>query len=92
MTQNFRHLQQKLHHLPTRREFLWQSGGGLGSLALAAMLGHDEALAQGGKLHHPAKAKRVIHFFMAGAASHLDLFDYKPELAKRHGQILHGSS
>jgi hypothetical protein len=32
----------------------------------------------GGVLHHPAKAKRVVQFFMAGAASHLDLFDYKP--------------
>ena len=62
MTRNHRQLQQKLHHLPTRREFLGQSGGGLGSLALAAMLGRDEALAQGGKLHHPAKAKRVVHF------------------------------
>ena len=79
-------MQQESNHLPTRREFLWRSGGGLGSLALAAMLGHDESLAQGGKLHHPAKAKRVVHFFMAGAASHLDLFDYKPELVKRHGK------
>ena len=76
----------KSKYLPTRREFLWQSGGGLGSLALAAMLNEESALAQNKKLHHPAKAKRVVHFFMAGAASHLDLFDYKPELAKRHGQ------
>src|SRR5215471_9522498 len=77
-------------HPLTRREFLWQSGGGLGGLALAAMLGRDSALAQeglpGGKLHHPAKAKRVVHFFMAGAASHIDLFDFKPELLKRDGQ------
>ncbi|MGH9853231.1 MAG: DUF1501 domain-containing protein, partial [Blastocatellia bacterium] len=77
--------------MPTRREFLWQSGGGLGGLALASMLGRDDALAQGQKLHHPAKtgaakAKRVVHFFMAGAASHIDLFDFKPELVKRHGQ------
>jgi hypothetical protein len=76
--------------VPTRREFLWQSGGGLGGLALASMLGRDEALAKGGlpggKLLHPAKAKRVVHFFMAGAASHIDLFDFKPELVKRDGQ------
>ena len=72
--------------LPTRREFLWQAGGGLGGIALASMLANDNALAQGGKLHHAAKAKRVVHFFMAGAASHIDLFDYKPELIKRHGQ------
>jgi hypothetical protein len=85
-------------HRPTasrpisRRDFLWQSGGGLGGLALAAMLGQDRALAADAPapaarpLHHPAKAKRVVQFFMAGAASHLDLFDYKPELIKRHGQ------
>lgn len=74
----------------TRREFLWQSGGGLGGLALASMFGNETALADGGllggKLHHPAKAKRVVQFFMAGAASHLDLFDYKPELVRRDGQ------
>ncbi|HKA31901.1 MAG TPA: DUF1501 domain-containing protein, partial [Candidatus Binatia bacterium] len=74
--------------LPTRREFLWQSGGGLGGLSLACMLGREGALAQeglpGGKLQ--AKAKRVVHFFMAGAASHIDLFDYKPELVKRDGR------
>jgi hypothetical protein len=76
----------------SRRDFLWQSGGGLGGLALAAMLGQDRALAAEGAgpaslpLHHPAKAKRVVQFFMAGAASHLDLFDFKPELIKRHGQ------
>lgn len=79
-----------LRRLPTRREFLWQSGGGLGGLALASLLGRDDALGQASlphqKLHHPAKAKRVVHFFMAGAASHLDLFDYKPELVKRDGQ------
>jgi hypothetical protein len=39
-----------------------------------------------GKLHHPPRAKRVVQLFMAGAASHLDLFDFKPELVKRHGQ------
>lgn len=72
-------------HQTTRREFLWQAGG-LGGLALAVMLNEDNALAQTAKLHHPARARRVVHFFMAGAASHIDLFDYKPELIKRHGQ------
>src|SRR5436305_1648497 len=72
----------------SRREFLWHSGGGLGGIApaaLAALLGRDGALAAGG-LHHPAKAKRVVQLFMAGGASHIDLFDYKPELVKRHGR------
>ena len=37
-------------------------------------------------LHHPPRAKRVVQLFMAGAASHIDLFDYKPALAKHHGE------
>jgi hypothetical protein len=81
---------QRKQQLPTRRAFLWQAGGGFGGLALAALLHKDQALAQGAQLHPQrtrlAKAKRVVQFFMAGAASHLDLFDYKPELVKRHGQ------
>jgi hypothetical protein len=60
---------------------------GLGGIALASLLSGERALGDagvlGGSLHHPAKAKQVVHFFMAGAASHLDLFDYKPELVKR---------
>ena len=79
-----------------RREFLWQTGGGLGGIALAAMLGDTGLLsaATGGELklrpdgglHHAPKAKRVVQLFMAGAASHLDLFDFKSELVKRDGQ------
>jgi hypothetical protein len=73
----------------SRRDFLWQSGGGLGGIALAALCGSGKAgaaPASGGILHHPPKATRVVQLFMAGAASHIDLFDYKPELVKRHGQ------
>lgn len=79
----------------TRREFLWQSGGGLGGLALASLLQGERLLAaapeRAGDLaapspHHAPRAKRVIQMFMAGAASHLDLFDFKPELVKRDGQ------
>ena len=70
----------------TRREFLWSSGGGLGGLALAAMLGRDRALAAPTAGAPAPRAKRVVQFFMAGAASHIDLFDFKPELLKRHGQ------
>src|SRR3954447_26585206 len=62
-----------------RREFLWNTGGGLGGIALATML-HGEGL------HHPAKAKRVVQLFMSGAASQCDTFDYKPALIKRHGE------
>jgi Protein of unknown function (DUF1501) len=66
----------------SRRDFLWRCGGGLGGIALASLMGD----AKGSGLHHPAKAKRVVQLFMAGAASHIDLFDYKPELIKRHGK------
>src|SRR5215831_18196011 len=79
----------------TRRQFLWQAGGGLGGIALAHLLGQDGILAAdeskrqaelNGGLHHRAKAKRVVQLFMSGAASQVDTFDYKPELIKRHGQ------
>ena len=64
-----------------RRKFLLQAGGGLGALALTTMLQGAE-----GGLHHKPKAKRVVQLFMAGGASHLDLFDFKPELLKQHGK------
>jgi hypothetical protein len=64
-----------------RRDFLWHSGGGLGGIALAALMCEGAE-----KLHHKPKAKRVVQLFMAGAASHIDLFDFKPELVRRHGQ------
>jgi hypothetical protein len=70
----------------SRREFLWTSGGGLGGLALASLLGGEGLLAATPRPHVAPKARRVVQLFMAGAASHIDLFDYKPELIKRHGQ------
>jgi len=66
----------------SRRWFLEQCGVGLGSVALSQMLAGD-LVAQ----TLPAKAKRVIFLFMAGAPSHLDLFDYKPGLAKFDGTL-----
>lgn len=81
----------------SRREFLWRFGGGLGGVALAQLLGAERLLAAQSEIshsksygrrlpHHPARAKRVIQLFMNGGASQMDLFDYKPELVKRHGQ------
>ena len=80
----------------SRREFLWRSGGGLGGIALASLLGGEGMLSlaaqaaesgmRPGLPHHKPRAKRVIQMFMGGAASHLDLFDFKPELIKRDGQ------
>ena len=82
--------------LPSRREFLWHFGGGLGGIALASMLGQDPLLAAegagqprpelNGGLHHRAKAKRVVQFYMSGAASQCDLYDYKPKLIEKNGQ------
>ncbi len=81
--------------LKSRREFLWNLGGGLGGIALAQLLGQNGLLADtattaasdlNGGIHHRAKAKRVVQLFMSGAASQCDTFDYKPELIKRNGQ------
>ena len=75
-----------------RREFLQQGATGFASLALAAMLHAEDASAlpvpsgEVNVLHYPQKAKQVIHLFMAGAASHIDLFDHKPFLEKHHGE------
>lgn len=72
----------------SRRDFLWELGGGLGGVALAAMM--NEAQAATNPLapkagHHGAKAKAVIQIFCPGGLSHVDSWDYKPELAKRQG-------
>jgi len=79
-----------------RRRFLWETGGGLGGIALASLLADERLLADDTaalqnrgalkQLHHPAKAKRVVQLFMAGGASHVDTFDYKPLLERRNGQ------
>ena len=75
-----------------RRELLFHASSGLSGIALAQVLARDGLLAGSNRddgligLHHPAKAKRVIQLFMNGGASQMDLFDYKPELEKLHGQ------
>jgi hypothetical protein len=77
-----------------RRRFLWQSGGGLGGIALSYLLGSDGLMAAvgparadlNGGIHHRARAKRVVQLFMSGAASQCDTFDYKPALIKKHGE------
>ena len=78
----------------TRRWFFQQCGVGLGAIALGQLFrqnGHAAPLALNSlapkKPHHAAKAKRVIYLFMAGAPSHLELFDHKPELAKWDGKL-----
>ncbi len=83
-----------------RRTFLAENGLSLGRIALASLLvGSHGSLASAAPArrakplrarppHFAPKAKRVIHLFMAGAPSQLDLFDYKPELARLEGKPL----
>jgi Protein of unknown function (DUF1501) len=84
-------------HLLDRRGFLGSLGFGVGGIALASLLAEQNLLAAESdavttprKPHFAPKAKRVLHVFCVGAVSHLDTWDYKPELIKRHGQALPG--
>lgn len=75
----------------SRRELFQQVGLGMGGAALHSLFAQDLMGASSGKLsaglHHPAKAKNVIYIHLVGAPSHLDLFDFKPELQKRSGEL-----
>src|SRR5258708_7022733 len=82
--------------LITRRWFFEQCGVGLGAIALNQLFMQNGWAAADDSAHNPlapkkppfpGKAKRVIFRFMAGAPSHLELFDYKPELAKWNGKL-----
>jgi hypothetical protein len=88
----------------TRREFLWQTGGGFAGLALTEMLTRDgffnSASANEGKKPAfvnpmapkkpmmPAKAKAVIFLFMYGGPSHIDTFDQKPKMVGMDGKTV----
>ncbi len=85
--------------IPTRRHFFRDCGVGLGKIALAGLLadslGSNTAAAAAPRdplapkqPHFPPTAKRVIHLFMAGAPSQLELFDHKPLLTKLEGKPL----
>ncbi|MCC6235205.1 MAG: DUF1501 domain-containing protein [Verrucomicrobiales bacterium] len=82
-----------------RRSFLTQSAYGLGGMALACLLGRSAAAdstttpAASGKWrgvvvapHAPVRARRIIHLCMAGGPSHLETFDFKPQLKALHDQ------
>jgi uncharacterized protein (DUF1501 family) len=71
----------------TRRHFLGRSAAGLGSIALASLLGKTAQAALPG-LHFAPRAKRVIYLVMSGGPSHIDLFDHKPQLKEHHGTEL----
>lgn len=87
----------------TRREFLWQSGAGFAGTALAGMLDDDflarQAVAADGiteynnplapkQPHHDPAATACIFLFMYGGPSHMDTFDYKPEMYGRDNQTV----
>lgn len=87
----------------TRREFLWEAGAGFTGVALAGLMGLDASRVRaaepefpGGfvnplaprRPHLPAKAKSVIFLFMYGGPSHVDTFDYKPQLAALDGKTI----
>ena len=72
----------------TRRHFFSRCGMGFGSIALGSMIS-DQAQANPfapKQPHFKPRAKNVIYLFMGGGPSQLELFDWKPELSKRHGQ------
>ncbi len=80
----------------TRRQFFSRCGMGLGSIALASLLG-DKLFAADSAFpnpfapkapHFPARAKNIIYLFMAGGPSQLELFDYKPKLSELNGQSI----
>jgi hypothetical protein len=87
----------------TRREFLWEAGAGFTGLALTGLLSQGgfftgtAQAADGARLanplapkrsHFPARAKSVIFLFMYGGPSHVDTFDYKPELYHLDGRTI----
>jgi hypothetical protein len=84
------------HLALTRRAFISRTATGIGTAALASLLGDDLLAASpnssgdglSGLPHFPPRAKRVIYLMQGGAPSHVDLFDYKPQLAKLRGQEL----
>jgi hypothetical protein len=105
MTDHAKHVAQPMITYPSRRAFLARAGGGFGTLALAGLLQENGLLAQQPAAwsppnprfplaprvgHHAAKAKSIIWLFINGGPSHVDTWDYKPELQRRDGQELAG--
>lgn len=81
-----------------RRHFFQDCGVGVGKIALASLLAGGARSASAAPVaaeplavqppHFTPKAKAVIHLFMTGAPSHLDLFDYKPKLKEFAGKSI----
>src|SRR5205823_3905946 len=88
-----------LPHLlaPSRRDVLWQTGGGLGGIALAWLLQQEAPAAPAPASpyapkppHFTPKARRVVQVYACGGVSHVDTFDHKPDLARLNGTELTG--
>ena len=73
--------------LLNRRDFLSHTATGLGGIALASLCAAES---RSTKPHFTPQATRILHIFCSGACSHLDTWDYKPELIKWHGHPLPG--
>ncbi|HUQ71692.1 MAG TPA: DUF1501 domain-containing protein, partial [Planctomycetaceae bacterium] len=92
-----------MQHLD-RRRFLADTTTGLSAIALATLLTEERVRAEtvapyrpvidsaaphaARQAPTPVAAKRVLMIFCSGALSHIDTFDWKPELVKRHGQMM----
>src|SRR5262249_6943947 len=92
----------EMKNIWSRRDFLFQSGGGIAGLALASMLNDQKLLAAAGDVcsatpvsgnplapkppHFKARAKAVISIFNTGGGSQMETFDYKPAAGKKAGQ------
>jgi hypothetical protein len=97
-----RNLQRAAFCGRTRREFLWQSGAGFGAAALSALLHGDGFFGNPATAsdmafrsplaakapHFAPKAKSVIFLFMYGGPSHIDTFDYKPQMIGMDGKTV----
>lgn len=94
----------KIHNQINRREFLTKTSLGLGTMALSNLFGNptpqfgNHPISSSNSLgglpglpHFQPKAKRIVYLFMSGGPSQMDLYDYKPNLRKMHGQELPNS-
>ena len=95
-------------NLLDRRRFLSGTATGMSGVALAGLLGSDRLLASTGdpirpeidpahphgarRPHFAARARRVLVIFCSGALSHVDTFDYKPELIRMDGKSMTGAA
>lgn len=72
----------------TRRCFFRHGASGLGAMALASLMQSEEARGEAIVSHFAPRAKQVIYIFQAGGPAQMELWDYKPGLAKWHGKEL----